>query len=58
MVGNIRTKWGEPFALAEDTTAHAAPLASKLAQDGDWDSYMISIADGYGRIVAEIPVRK
>jgi hypothetical protein len=42
----------------EDATAHVALLAGELAQDGDWDGYMISVADAYGRIVAEIPVRK
>lgn len=48
---------GRTFASAEDATAHTAQLA-KLAQDGDWDGYMISVANAYGRIVAEIPVRK
>jgi hypothetical protein len=49
---------GRTFASAEDATAHAALLTGELAQDGDWDGYVISVADAYGWIVAEIPVRK
>jgi hypothetical protein len=49
---------GRTFASAVDAMAHAALVASELAQDGDWDGYVISVADADGRIVAEIPVRK
>jgi hypothetical protein len=49
---------GRTFASAEDATAHAALLAGEFAQDGDWDGYMISVADAYGPIVAEVPERE
>jgi hypothetical protein len=36
--------------------AHAAIVAAEIAQDRDWDGYLIVVAEAGGRIVAEVPV--
>jgi hypothetical protein len=60
-VGNGRQyldETGQMFPSQREAVAHGAVLAAELAQDGDWDSFAISVADANGRVIAWIPVRK
>jgi hypothetical protein len=60
-VGNGRQypdETGQMFPSQREAVAHGAVLAAELAQDGDWDSFAISVADANGRVIARIPVRK
>jgi hypothetical protein len=49
---------GRILPSRQEAVAHAAVLAAELAQDGDWDGFMIAVTDADGRIIAKIPVRK
>jgi hypothetical protein len=48
---------GNAFASDQEAVAHAAVLATELAQDRDWDGFMIVVVDANDRIVARVPVR-
>ena len=48
---------GRVFSALKDAIAHARILAAELAQDRDWDGFVISMTDADGRVVAQIPVR-
>ena len=43
------------FSPSQEAVAHAAVFAAELAQDGDWDGFMISVTDADGRIIARDP---
>jgi hypothetical protein len=47
---------GKAFASDQEAVAHAALLATELAQDRDWDGFTIVVADGDDRIIARVPV--
>ena len=51
-------KSGRMFPSDYDAIAHASVLAAELAQDEDWESFVISVTDGEGRLIARVPVRK
>lgn len=48
---------GGVFPSHQEAVARAAVLAAELAQDGDWDGFIIAVTDAGGRTVAQIPVR-
>jgi hypothetical protein len=41
----------------KDAIAHARVLGKELAEDRDWDGFVISVTDADGRLAAQIPVR-
>lgn len=47
---------GKVFSSVEEAVAHGAIVAAEIAQDRDWDGYMVAVAETGGRIVAEVPV--
>jgi hypothetical protein len=49
---------GKVFPSQQGAVAHAAVIAAELAQDGDWDGFVISVADAEGRVIAQVPVTK
>jgi len=49
---------GQAFQSHQEAAAHGAMLAAELAQDGEWDGYMICVTDANGRIIIQIPVGK
>ena len=51
-------KTGKLFASDQAAAAYADVLAAELAQDGEWDGYMICVKDVNGRIITHVPVRK
>jgi hypothetical protein len=48
---------GRVFSARKDAIAHARILAKELAEDRDWDGFVISVTDADGRLAAQIPVR-
>jgi hypothetical protein len=49
---------GRTFPSDHDAVAHASVLAAELAQDEDWDSFVISVTDANGRVIAHVPVAR
>ena len=49
---------GGAFPSRQAAVAHGAVLAAELAQDGDWEGFMISVTDVNGRVIVQIPVRR
>jgi hypothetical protein len=49
---------GKVFQSQQEALAHAAVLAAELAQDGDWDGFVVSVTDADGRVIAQVPVAK
>jgi hypothetical protein len=49
---------GSVFPTDQEAVAQAMVLASELAQDEDWDDFVIVVTVANGQIVAQIPVRK
>ena len=49
---------GKVFPSQPEAVAHAAVIAAELAQDGDWDGFVISVTDAEERVIAQVPVAK
>jgi hypothetical protein len=49
---------GKVFRSQQEALAHAAILAAELAQDGDWDGFVVSVTDADGSVIAQVPVAK
>ena len=49
---------GKVFQSQQEAVAHAAILAAELAQDGDWDGFVVSVTDADGSFIAQVPVAK
>jgi len=49
---------GKVFQSQQEALAHAAILAAELAQDGDWDGFVVSVTDADGSVIAQVPVAK
>jgi len=47
---------GKVFQSQQEALAHAAILATELAQDGDWDGFVVSVTDADGSVIAQVPV--
>jgi hypothetical protein len=47
---------GKVFQSQQEALAHAAILAAELAQDGNWDGFVVSVTDADGSVIAQVPV--
>ena len=47
---------GEVFSSLEAAIAHAALVASELAQDEGWGGFVIAVTDQQGNAIARVPV--
>jgi hypothetical protein len=47
---------GKVFQSQQEALAHAAIFAAELAQDGDWDGFVVSVTDADGSVIAQVPV--
>jgi hypothetical protein len=49
---------GKVFPSHQEAMAYATVVAGELAQDGDWDGFVVSVTDENGGIIARVPVGK
>ena len=47
---------GKVFSSPDAAIAHAALVASELAQDEDWGGFVIAVTDQQGNVVGQVPV--
>jgi hypothetical protein len=47
---------GRTFSTVEAAKGHAAIVASELALDHNWDSYVVCVIDEAGNEIARVPV--
>jgi hypothetical protein len=48
---------GKLFSTRQEAMAHAGVLAAELRQDTGWEDFAISVTDGDGREIMQMPVR-
>jgi hypothetical protein len=47
---------GLTFSSPDDAKAHAAVIASELAEDDDWEDHSVVVVDAYGTEIARVPI--